>query len=251
MKIEKISETQIRCTLSRQDLADRDLKISELAYGSDKAKDLFRELMVQASYECGFEADDIPLMIEAIPVSGDCLVLVVTKVEDPDELDTRFSRFAPSVHGGDTTLSNIIGDVFQSLTEKNEDIAELFKKMQQHNDKEAPALLADTDNSESSKAAEPKSIFFEFDTLNETIRACRSFGGFYNGSSILYKNTLKNSFILYLYNVESSDEDFAKICSILGEYGNTVSDNGYFRFYADEHCESLIPENAVKSLAGI
>ena len=82
MKIEKISETQIRCTLSRQDLADRDLKISELAYGSDKAKDLFRELMVQASYECGFEADDIPLMIEAIPVSGDCLVLVVTKVED-------------------------------------------------------------------------------------------------------------------------------------------------------------------------
>ena len=55
MKIEKISDTQIRCTLSRQDLADRDLKISELAYGSDKAKDLFRELMVQASYECGFE----------------------------------------------------------------------------------------------------------------------------------------------------------------------------------------------------
>ena len=70
MKIEKISETQIRCTLSRQDLADRDLKLSELAYGSDKAKDLFRELMIQASYECGFEADDIPLMIEAIPVSG-------------------------------------------------------------------------------------------------------------------------------------------------------------------------------------
>ena len=94
MKIEKISETQIRCTLSRQDLADRDLKISELAYGSDKAKDLFRELMVQASYECGFEAEDIPLMIEAIPVSGDCLVLVVTKVEDPDELDTRFSNFS-------------------------------------------------------------------------------------------------------------------------------------------------------------
>ncbi len=29
-------------------------------------------------------------MIEAIPISNDCLVLVVTKVEDPDELDTRF-----------------------------------------------------------------------------------------------------------------------------------------------------------------
>jgi len=33
-------------------------------------------------------------MIEAIPVSPDCLILIVTKVEDPEELDTRFSRFS-------------------------------------------------------------------------------------------------------------------------------------------------------------
>ena len=250
MKIERVNDHQIRCTLTKKELEKRDLKLSEMSYGNEKVKRLFQDMMQMAAYECDFEAEDTPLMIEVIPFT-ECAVIIITKVEDPDELDTRFSRFAPSVHGGDTTLSNIIGDVFQSLTEKNEDIAELFKKKQQHNDKEAPALLADTDNSESSKAAEPKSIFFEFDTLNETIRACQSFGGFYNGSSILYKNTLKNSFILYLYNVESSAEDFAKICSILGEYGNTVSDNGYFRFYADEHCESLIPENAVKSLAGI
>ena len=31
MKIEKINENQIRCTLSKEDLADRDIKISELA----------------------------------------------------------------------------------------------------------------------------------------------------------------------------------------------------------------------------
>ena len=50
--------------------------------------------MQQASVELGFEADDTPLMIEAIPVSPDCLILIVTKVEDPEELDTRFSRFS-------------------------------------------------------------------------------------------------------------------------------------------------------------
>ena len=53
-------------------------------------------MIAQASFECGFEADDIPLMIEAIPVSPDCIILVITKVEDPEELDTRFSKFAPS-----------------------------------------------------------------------------------------------------------------------------------------------------------
>ncbi len=101
MKIEKLSENQIRCTLNRADLASRQLKISELAYGSEKAKALFREMMQQASYEFGFEAEDIPLMIEAIPMSPDCIVLIITKVEDPDELDTRFSKFSPSNTGDD------------------------------------------------------------------------------------------------------------------------------------------------------
>ena len=68
MKIEKLSDNQIRCTLNKSDLAARQLKISELAYGSEKAKKLFQDMMQQASYEFGFEAEDIPLMIEAIPV---------------------------------------------------------------------------------------------------------------------------------------------------------------------------------------
>ena len=100
MKIEKISDNQIRCTLTRADLADRQLQLSELAYGTEKAKSLFRDMMQQAAFEFGFEAEDIPLMIEAIP-SADSIVLIITKVEDPEELDTRFSKFAPS--SGDDT----------------------------------------------------------------------------------------------------------------------------------------------------
>ena len=72
MKIEKVNDHQIRCTLTKADLADRELKISELAYGTEKAKNLFRDMMQQASYEFGFDADDIPLMIEAIPLNSEC-----------------------------------------------------------------------------------------------------------------------------------------------------------------------------------
>lgn len=49
MKIEKVNENQIRCTLTREDLASRELKISELAYGTEKAKSLFRDMMQQAN----------------------------------------------------------------------------------------------------------------------------------------------------------------------------------------------------------
>ena len=93
MRIERINDKQIRCTLSKRDLSERQLKISELAYGSERAKELFRDMMEQANLDFGFDADDIPLMIEAIPTSKESIILVITKVEDPDEFEEKFSKF--------------------------------------------------------------------------------------------------------------------------------------------------------------
>ena len=98
MKIEKINDHQIRCTLTSDDLANREIKLSELAYGTEKAKTLFHDMMQQAQFEFGFEADNLPLMIEAIPVTPDSIVLIITKVEDPEELDTRFSKNQTITH---------------------------------------------------------------------------------------------------------------------------------------------------------
>ena len=122
MKIEKINDNQIRCTLTKEDLDSHQIRISELAYGTEKAKRLFRDMMQQAQIQFGFEADNIPLMIEAIPVSAESIILIITKVEDPEELDTRFSKFAPfkgnkpsdtvEIDGAD----NII-DIFQKICE--------------------------------------------------------------------------------------------------------------------------------------
>ena len=87
MKLEKISDNQIRCTLTKEDLESRHIRISELAYGSDKARALFQDMMKQARARFGFNADNIPLMIEAIPVREDSITLIITKVEDPEDLD--------------------------------------------------------------------------------------------------------------------------------------------------------------------
>lgn len=79
MKIEKINENQIRCTLTREDLELHQIRLSELAYGSERAKKLFRDMMEQAQLEFGFEADNIPLMIEAIPVTTDSIISLSPK----------------------------------------------------------------------------------------------------------------------------------------------------------------------------
>ena len=101
MRIEKISDKQIRCTLTQADLQNHHINIGELAYGSEKARSLFQEMLSQASREFNFHAENMPLMIEAVPMSGDNLVLVITKVEDPDEIDTRFSKFSPAIDDDD------------------------------------------------------------------------------------------------------------------------------------------------------
>lgn len=141
MKIEKLNDRQIRCTLSKQDLTDRQLRISELAYGSDKAKALFQEMMQRASAEFGFEAEDIPLMIEAIPLSGESLVLVVTKVEDPEELDTRFSKFTK---GAPDSLSAPVADddyeLSKDYTPEDQNLSDILDNDKKKVNKDNPDL---------------------------------------------------------------------------------------------------------------
>lgn len=149
MKIEKLSDNQIRCTLNKSDLASRQLKISELAYGTEKAKDLFRDMMQQASYELGFEAEDIPLMIEAIPISTDCIVLVITKVEDPEELDTRFSKFAPETSADEEDLDypydndslDIMLNNQPETDNRADDVINLFSKVKDYLNKSVDDII--------------------------------------------------------------------------------------------------------------
>ena len=53
MKIERINDNQIRCTLTSLDLSSRGINLAELAYGSEKARNLFREMIQRASREVG------------------------------------------------------------------------------------------------------------------------------------------------------------------------------------------------------
>ncbi|MBQ2397147.1 MAG: adaptor protein MecA, partial [Bacteroidales bacterium] len=58
-------------------------------YGSQKAQALFKDMMAKANEEFGFETDNVPLMIEAVPLSTDSIMIVVTKVDDPLQIEQR------------------------------------------------------------------------------------------------------------------------------------------------------------------
>ena len=250
MKIEKISENQIRCTLSRQDLAERDLKISELAYGSDKAKDLFRELMVQASYECGFEAEDIPLMIEAIPVSGDCLVLVVTKVEDPDELDTRFSNFSSFRDTGDEESSSVASSVADEILECFGQLGALLGKGKEAMEKaDRTADSAELPKEEAAPAPNQLTKVFSFPTLTSVTKLAQLISPFYFGENILYKDEVSNNYYLVLHMSGHTPEEFNRICNVTSEYGQPVNTGYASLSYFAEHFKPVLKADAVQTLA--
>lgn len=236
MKIEKVNENQIRCTLTREDLASRELKISELAYGTEKAKNLFRDMMRQANFEFGFEAEDIPLMIEAIPLNAECIVLIITKVEDPEELDTRFSRFAPSVTEDE--------ELEEYAEAGADEVLDLFRRLQTEQGKSADEGAAEN----AGQGTSALSRVFRMDSVQEAMNVSRLIASHFQGSSTLYKEASSGKFFLLLTGTEETQASFDRICNIVSEYGTLQrSFSGTSGFLA-EHCEALIRGTAVQSL---
>ena len=236
MKIEKVNDNQIRCTLTREDLASRELKISELAYGTEKAKSLFRDMMQQANFEFGFEAEDIPLMIEAIPLNADCIVLIITKVEDPEELDTRFSRFAPSV----TEDTDDDGDMASA-----DEVLDLFRRIQnEENTTEVPAAPAAEENDAA------RSRLFRMDSLNQVINAASVVGNHYHGLSSLYHEEESSYYLVLTQGAEDRDV-FDRVCNVISEYGIPRRSTVASRTFLEEHCSTLIADHALQSLANV
>ena len=241
MKIEKVNENQIRCTLTREDLASREIKISELAYGTEKAKNLFRDMMRQANYEFGFEADDIPLMIEAIPLNAECIVLIVTKVEDPEELDTRFSRFAPSSDEEDYDEDDDYDE-----DESHQEMLDLFHKLQETR---TGAVVPEQASVPEEQEEKLRTRIFSFDSLQQVMSAAGMIAPSFAAKSALYKDEHTLKYLLVLTQAEASREDFDRVSNILSEYGNLKRAQSGSRIFLEEHCDALVPENALKLLA--
>ena len=284
MKLEKLSDTQIRCTLSKEDLSQRQLHLSELAYGSEKAKELFRDMMQQASIELGFEADNIPLMIEAIPISNDCLVLVVTKVEDPDELDTRFSRF--SKINMDDSFDEDFSDIDDTDFEEmdfldDEDDIDMddeplpFSPSSDFDNADSDASTSSKERSAIDDALDLIALFtqaiaqakkeamrkkkenrssvqdcqyYSFQNFSQAAQLGAFLAPFFEGESSLYKDSFSNNYYMILRKTQSENDTFHRACNIAADFGVRISASYATPAYFREHFETILEENAVEML---
>ncbi len=259
MKIEKINDNQIRCILDKDDLTQRELKLSELAYGSPKAKELFHDMIEQAAEEFGFEAENMPLMIEAIPVSFDCLVLVVTKVEDPEELDTRFSRFTSL---SDTDKEDLISMHTEDIVDE-EDLENGKETSEQSDTSEkasfdlGASLMENFEKMKQEvlkKKQEGSSIrlsadqIFIFDNLDQVLSVSSLLAPFFTANSSLYKDPVQSDYYLILSRKDIDENLYQRACNLCSDFGYCAVASYATPAYFAEHFQCICRDNAIQSL---
>ena len=196
-------------------------------------------------------------MIEAIPLSADTIILVITKVEYPEELDTRFSKFSepdPEDVYGDT----LDGSELPS-SEGADDILGMFRRIQEERRRAAENAQekggpAGTENGKKKKDT-PVNVLvditklFVFHDLGEVARLARVLDGFYLGSNDLYKSEAAHRYYLLVSKSSQTPEEFNKVCNILSEYATQQTYTPAAGAFLQEHYQVILKGNALQTLA--
>lgn len=222
MKIEKISSNQIKCFLNKGDLLSRQIKVSELAYGTEKAQELFKDMMDQASNEFGFEVENVPLMIEAVPLSTDSIMLIITKVDNPEELEDKFAGL-PTVD------------------------SRKFKKKELVDKEDTEGISIE--NGESHNAIHTF-LVYKFNSFDHVSTIAHKLSSYPIDNSTLYQDSDKK---YYLTIISSSiDRNVYKVVrGLLSEYAVQIVNKKSILSYYDEHLNTIIKDKAIKVLISI
>ena len=216
MKIEKISENQIKFTLTKSDLTERDIKIEDLTKTNEKTTALFKEIMEQAMEQCGFHSDNTPLMVEAVPAAMDGIMIIVTKLQD----------------GKDNKSENKF-----NIMKQTKELNRFKRKSITTFDKEV-------------KTDDNNIIIYSFKNIDDVTNACERINSLFNGISSLYKYDDKY-FIILQNDVSKSYSDLGNIETIISEYGEKHISTAISKYFLIEHGEKLIENKAVQLLSTV
>ena len=211
MKIERISDNQIRCILTPGDLIKRHLSIKSIAQGDQAAQALVREMMEQSSEEFGFEPNELPLLVELSPAESGGIALTVTKVNSMDEIP----------------ISAQADHLMRAL----QAIVNMARENDRKEKKPAPVAAFSFD------ARRPLVLPPE---LKEDPRGVRT---------ALYWQPKYNVYYLCVTASPKNLPVFSHVCHLLSEYGRSVPVTEGSPAYFAEHYVTLCASNALKHIA--
>lgn len=242
MKLERLNENTIRCVIDKSELLARHIDIEDMTYGSENTSDLFEEMLDKANVELGFSPNK-SLVIEAVPLIEGSIELFISKVDSPDELDVRFSKFSP-------TKQNKMFPAFFEMLEGAFD--KLEEELRVQNMQGLQNINSNANLKEDMRKEDSYISIFSFESIDKATDASKRINGI-NFESSLFKDEKNKRYFLALSidkNAEKDElEQFNKICNLLAEYGEKVQGMGYNLAYYKEHYQIIIQDDAVDKLS--
>ena len=192
-------------------------------------------MMQKAKEEVGFSIENTPLMIEAVPLQGGAVQLIVSKVDDPEELDTRFSKFSAAGSGQNGWISELATQILEGAQG-------LMKQLKDEEDTEAV-------EEESKKDKKEEGIrLYRFQSLDRVIDAAKAVGDYDLGANSLYKDGGSKGYYLSLHSKNKDRDTLNRVANLLMEYGERVNGDSASEAHYKEHMEHLVPKNALQKL---
>lgn len=210
MRLQKVNEHEIRCVINAQDLEAHQITMKQLRYGTKETQELFKEVVSKAIAEYNFNTEGLPLMIEAIPMSPQELLLIISAVEDAEELDPHFADFA---------------DVDAESDDR----------------KQEPRFL----EAEAVEALAIKAFVLWFRDIEAAARFCKHVP-LYGGRSTLYRCPEGGFYMAVTRPDDMSAKDFNMFVNSSSEYGTVVPESAVLYAQLKEHGTPVMEDPLVK-----
>lgn len=231
MKIERLNENQLRFTVWRKDLPDEEFSIAEFTGHSEKADELIKYMMDRAREEFGFETDAQSVVVEAIPVNKDCIVFLVTKVDEEEE--DKFS-YIKELQKQAMEMAKALKDGTVELSDETEE-------------KEEPRIV-DAPVDERTGQTMPYMIY-RTTNMESLITVSHIVSSYYDSDNTLYKHYDDVTYYLIVSHNRNTNMEFERVCDTLREFTEPYKFNYTTKYYMDEHYRSIIKNNALQTLA--
>ena len=187
-------------------------------------------MMRQANEDFGFEVNDKPLMVEAIPVSPENIVLLITKVEDGDERGSSLAKLFSS---------NKEEDAFDPFDDINpEELDNIVSSVKDEV----------SDNSGDSDLLYNISIY---DNLSDVITVTKLIMPYFKGDSSVYKSPYNNKYYLSICLESTEPSVLNKILGFITEHGQIESATYAKDLFYLEHFEEILDDKAVEKLSAL
>lgn len=256
MRFEKINENKLKIELTKDDLIEHNLKLSDIAFGSENSRKLLHDIMAQAFEELEFDPDNLPLVIEAVPTSGFSINIFITKMKDQNEFEENLDKMSKQNENKKAGLdflekfaTEIDKDIRDRIAEMDIDMDMNHPEIEKSENKRQNLREQNQNTPQHKGILEKTEIIYKFNELDEVIAVSHALGKTYSGKSILYK--YNDEFYLLLNAKGYKKLDVVKLRLTLDEFGEFVSTHKVAQGFLSEHASVILKEDVLGKLQAV